>query len=195
MNALTDLVGAAEMSRAKRGPEVMIAVEKLAKEVVEYAQGIAPVFSVERGHRNAPPHDSPGAYRDSIHAETPRIDGDTVTVRVVTNDYKAWWIEYGSRHMPEYAVFAQTAAAFGGTGPDMASEQVATAQGILRAALQDLKLARAMPSHTEHDGFQKAAAIAKAKQGVEQARSSRGAASRAAARNSRGRGGRGGRRR
>lgn len=193
-NALMDIVGEAELSRAMRGPEVMIAAEKLAKEVVEYAQGIAPVFGDKDPHRNTPPHGDPEDYKNSIRALAPRIEGDTVIVSVETNDYKAWWIEYGSRHMPEYAVFSRTAEHFGGTGPDMASEQVSTAHGILRAALQDLALARALPGHNEHLGFQKAAAIGKAKQAVEQARSGRSAASRAAARNSRGRGGRGRRR-
>lgn len=193
-NALMDLVGEAEMSRAMRGPEVMIAAEKLAGEVVAYAQSIAPVFGDKAPHRNAPPHGAPEDYKNSIHALAPRIDGDSVIIPIRSDDYKAWWIEYGSRHMPEYAVFSRTAEHFGGTGPDMASEQVATAQGILRHALEDLAHARALPGHTTAQGMDKAAAISKARQRVESARNSRSAAGRAAARNSRGRGGRGRRR-
>jgi len=70
-------------------PEIIAAKKQLAQEAVDYAQSIAPVDT--------------GDYRDSIHVS---VKGTKVAM--VSADHKAHWIEYGTEHMPEHAVFART---------------------------------------------------------------------------------------
>jgi hypothetical protein len=156
----------------KSDPEIDEKLNKLANEVCEFAQSIAPVFG-ETGHderRESPPNDEPGAYRDSIHVEERK--GNHVR-RVVSYDYKAIWIELGSAHMPEYAVFAKTAAHFGGTGPDF-GDDVENAQQGLREEVEKLSKMRAEGHSAE--------AIEKQERAVKSARASRSAAFRASRR-------------
>ncbi len=114
-----------------------VEVDRLAHEIAEDIKGLSPVFG-ETGNdekRSTPPYGSPGDYRDSIKVELsphkPRAR------RVISRDYKAVWIELGSRHMPEYAPFAKAAAMHGGTGPDFA-EGIERAQHKLRGEVEKL---------------------------------------------------------
>lgn len=150
-------------------PEVTAALDNLAQEVCDHAKSIAPVFG-ETGRderRQQPPNDEPGAYRDSIHVESVNDQ----TRRVISKDYKALWIELGSRHMPEYAVFAKTAVAFGGSGPDFA-QGIEKAQSDLHGEVQKLNqmVADGAPAHEIHNQ----------RQAVDRARNSRSAAFKAA---------------
>ncbi|OBG71330.1 MULTISPECIES: hypothetical protein [unclassified Mycobacterium] len=116
---------------------VDVEVDKLAHQIAGEIKELSPVFG-ETGHdekRSAPPHGSPGDYRDAtkviLHPTKPHAR------RVINDDYKAVWIELGSRHMPEYAPFAKAAALHGGTGPDFA-EGVERAQQNLRGEVEKL---------------------------------------------------------
>jgi hypothetical protein len=134
--------------QAAGAAEVQHELDKLAHEVCEYAKSLAPVFG-ETGHderRGSPPEGEPGDYRDSIHVE--KVHRDPDVRRVISRDYKAIWIEIGTRHMPEYAVFTKTGAYFGSdTGPSFApgsgrrsmeEEGVAHAHKSLREELEHL---------------------------------------------------------
>lgn len=175
----------AEVEKAMANdPEVREGLEAFVKEVTEYAKSIAPVFG-ETGraeHRKAPPEGEPGAYRDSIVGEVLNANRG----RVSTDDYKAFWIEFGAKHMPEYAVFAKTAAHFGGTGPDGVDGGVQSSQEHYRREREKLR------EMTEHAGSYTSAAFEVQKKSVERATAERSAAFKAA--RSRGRvGGRRGR--
>lgn len=165
---------------------------RFAHEVCEHAQSLAPVFG-ETGHdekRDAPPHGEPEDYKNSIKA-VPFRPGHW---HVGSDDYKAIWIEFGSVHMPEYAVFAKTAAYYGGTGP-VVDEGVMQAHHKLRLAVETLaKLAAAeglkeprseramsLQGSTSHE-------LAEAQENARQARMARSSAFRVARGGGRGRG-------
>lgn len=160
--------------------EVDVELDAKAREVAEYAKGLAPVFG-ETGHdekRADPPEGAPGDYRDSIHVTL--APKKPHARRIITDDYKAVWIEMGSRHMPEYAVFAKTAAYFGGTGPDGVHETVQHAQRHLRNEVEKLAKFAAEGAAAER--------ITAQKRSVSEAREARSAAYRAARPRRRGRG-------
>lgn len=147
-------------------PEILKALRELAEKVCQDAKDLAPVFG-ETGHdehRKTPPHDDPGAYRDSIKVVPIK---DPHVLRVQTNDFKAIWIEMGSKHMPEYAVFAKAAALNGGTGPDFAAE-IQGAQENLRGELEKLSKMHAEGAAAER--------ISEQEQAVERARTARSVA-------------------
>ena len=108
-------------------------LDKFAREVAEYAKSIAPVFGDRAPRRSAPADGEPGDYRDSIHVENRGVGKR----RVIADDFKAIWIEVGTTHMPEYAVFEKTAQHFGGSGV-VFSEGIEHARHHLREALRDL---------------------------------------------------------
>lgn len=159
--------------------EVEHAVEKFAHKVAEYAKSLAPVFGDLPPRRGEPAHGEPGDYRDSIKVEHPPRATAVPTRRVISRDFKAAWIELGTRHMPEYAVFAKTAAYFGGTGPTI-DEGVEHAQGHLRRELETLAKLRAGHAGTMHEAIAKSKSIAEQKRAVDQARMTRSAAFKAA---------------
>lgn len=113
MSGLWD-ISEADVARAMvESPTVRAGVKSKAADMQEFWQSIAPVFDPVRGRRKAPPHGQPGEYRDSIHVEMLKSGA----ARVITTDYRAEWIEFGSAHMPEYAPATKTAEHFGGDGP------------------------------------------------------------------------------
>lgn len=78
--------------------------EDLAERARDYWKSIAPVRS--------------GQYRDSIHVEDVPDNGGLPKRAVVSRDYKAHWIEYGTGEpvpTEEFAPAAKTALRFGGT--------------------------------------------------------------------------------
>lgn len=85
-----------------------------AKRGEAYARSIAPVGDaphvLKSGYR-----DEPGDYRDSIMGSVLFIRG-AWRGRVSAGDYKAHWIEYGTKHMPKQAVMRRTANHLRGTG-------------------------------------------------------------------------------
>lgn len=151
--------------------EIEHEVEKFAHKVADYAKTLAPVFGDHPTKRGEPPHGEAGDYKDSITVEHPPKATAVPTRRVISRDYKAIWIELGSRHMPEYAVFAKTARYFGGTGP-VFEEGIEHAQSKLRDELHKLEKLTAVSGE--------AALIAKQAGAVDQARLARSAAFRAA---------------
>ncbi len=118
----------AEIDEAMADDEIDSGLNDLANEVRDYWQSIAPVGTEEEGDEN------PGQYRDSIHVErSVQHDGFVV----ITSDFKAYWIEFGAKHMPEYAPAQHTAEHFGGDvhlGGSLASERVMNTQGEIRVA-------------------------------------------------------------
>lgn len=71
-------------------------LEKLAKRVLTEAQRLAPVGEA--------PHDkTPGEYRDSLYMQK-HISKSRMSFRIGSTSKKAWWIEYGTKHMPKFAV-------------------------------------------------------------------------------------------
>lgn len=120
--------------------EAELALDEFCPQVVEYAKSLAPVFDSERDRRQTPGIGDPEDYKNSIKT-TPVGPGHR---RVGSDDPKAVWVELGSRHMPEYAVFAKTAKYFGGTGPVVVSvgghdEGIEKAQHHLRGELERLE--------------------------------------------------------
>lgn len=113
---LGDIISVAEVELAMAtSPLVRAELIDRATKARDYWRSIAPVgtheHTLKSGHV-----DKPGDYRDSIQIEYRRLPNGVMAARIVAKDYKAAWIEYGSKHMPEYAPRAKTAAQFGATG-------------------------------------------------------------------------------
>ena len=86
------------------------AVLAKAKEAAEYAKTIAPVNKTGKPHTTPGGYtDTPGQYRDSIEAVAVFENGEW-RGRVISHDWKAQWIEYGTEKMPKQAVFRRAAA-------------------------------------------------------------------------------------
>lgn len=119
----------AEVDAAMAEDDVDGGLNDLANEVRDYWRGIAPVGRAADGDEN------PGQYRDSIDVERSKQHEGFV---VITYDFKAYWIEYGTSHMPEYAPAQKTAEQFGGSsvavGGVLANERIMNAQGAVRVA-------------------------------------------------------------
>ncbi|PBA85411.1 hypothetical protein DKM27_24685 [Mycobacterium tuberculosis variant bovis] len=167
----------AEIAAGLHSVEIEHELHKFAEKVRDYARDLAPVFG-ETGRddrRTAPPEGAPGDFRESIKVRTTGKPGH---LRVGSNSPIALWQEVGTRHFPEDAIFAKTAKYFGGTGP-IIDEGVQHAQGRLRGELERLEKLAAAGAGAHH--------IAAQRRAVEQARTARSAAFKAA----RGRGRRG----
>ena len=132
-------------------PEIHDGILNLAIAVRDYWRDLAPVFG-ETGNderRKQPADGEAGAYRDSIHVTWVKTGGSDMPVaRVLSDDMKAEWIEYGASHMPEYAPATKTAEHFGGTGP-LQHEGIKSAQSRVRAAVHELAGLRAASASRE----------------------------------------------
>lgn len=130
-------------------PDIKAEVERLAGQVKEAVQSYAPVFGDRPARRESPADGSAGDYRDSIHVTwVTTSDSDLPVARVISDDMKAAWIEYGSAHMPEYAPFTKAATEFGGTGPQY-NGAAGHAQSKFREAKEALERARREGSHED----------------------------------------------
>jgi hypothetical protein len=167
--------------------EITDGLDKLAKDVCDFAKSIAPVFGDLPPHRDAPADGDVGEYRDSIQVED--VHGHPDVRRVISRDKKAIWIEIGTKHMPEYAVFTRAAALFGAEGgpsfsasgrDSMADAGVHHAHHKLRDELETLAKLKATGAAAHHISAQRGV--------VNQARIARSAAFTAARPRSRGRG-------
>lgn len=101
-----------DIARAAKNRKVQKRMEKKAREVQEYWRSISPVFGDRPPKRDAPMFGYPGFYRDSVQLKKIEGKGGAAKWRVFDKDRKASWIEYGSKHMPEYAPKAKTKARF-----------------------------------------------------------------------------------
>ena len=145
-------------------------LDKFAHKVCEYVQDLAAVFGTGRDdRRSAPPEGSPGDFKASIVVE-PLKPGHR---KVGSDSPIAIWQEIGTAHFPEDAIFAKTAAYFGGTGP-IIDESVNAAHHDLRGKVEHL--AKLMAEGVT------GAKLAHAQAQVAQARIDRSAAFRAARR-------------
>jgi hypothetical protein len=141
-----------------------------ANKMAEYWRSLAPVGTADEGDEN------PGAYRDSIHVERAEtFDGFVVQA----DDFKSHWIEFGSRHMPEYAPAAKTAAAFGGVGPDLPENVAPVHRGLQEAIAEHEALKKSRFRKNPAERASKAQ-IAAAKAKVERLREARSTAFRTA---------------
>lgn len=85
----------------RTNPELRAYLDDLGRKGVGYARTIAPV-----GTRTTKTT-HPGQYRDSLKYEV--TTGKTrMTLRIFSDDYTAWWLEYGSKHTAKYAVLRRT---------------------------------------------------------------------------------------
>jgi len=148
------------MRKMMASGEIEHHVEHVAHEAQHFAKELAneidsppsaPVFGETESRppkRKKPPIGEIGDYKNSIVVE--RIKGKPNMRRLISRDYKAIWIEIGTRHMPEFAIFTKTARHFGSkTGPhftnegggrtSMHDELVKKKHDLLRGALDDLK--------------------------------------------------------
>jgi hypothetical protein len=88
-------------------------LKSIADQVLKAAQDIAPVGSA--------PHDKdPGEYRNSLYVEK-HISNSRMSYRVGSKSGKAWWIEYGAKHMPKFAVLRRALATVTGGSTSAAS--------------------------------------------------------------------------
>lgn len=88
-------------------PRIMAAGMAKAQRAQGIWRGLAPVFSSERSGRAKPPHGEPGDYKNSILVTFLR-KGTRFWWRVGSADYKARWIEFGTKHMPKKACREKT---------------------------------------------------------------------------------------
>lgn len=85
----------------RTSPELRAYLDSLGRRGVAYARSLAPVGTRDTKTTH------PGQYRDSLDFEV--IEGKTrMYLRIFTRDYTAWWIEYGSKKVPRYAVLRRT---------------------------------------------------------------------------------------
>jgi hypothetical protein len=130
--------------------EVHHKLDAVVKEAQEKAKSRAPVFTKKRGRRKEPPWDSPHLhapgspedYKNSIVIEM--VKGKPHVRRLISRDYKAVWIEIGTRHMPEYAILTNIAREYGSTtGPSFSegSDRVSTEDEGVRRHHDDLRQA------------------------------------------------------
>lgn len=106
-------ISAEQIDKVMRSQKVKDAVDGKAATVQAYWKSVAPVFNPEdpREHRKTPPYGQPGDYRDSITV-VDMSGPDGFRDRVKPTDFKAKWIEFGTKHMPKYAPMAKTKARF-----------------------------------------------------------------------------------
>lgn len=150
-----------------------VEVDRFAHQIADEIRDLTPEFGNLPPKRGAPPHGQPGDAKDAIKVEL--APGKRHARRVISRDYKAIWIELGSRHMPEYAPFAKVAAMHGGTGPEF-EEGIERAQGHLRSEVEKLtKMLAAGAGATAEE-------IAEQRLAVDRARNMRSAAFNAARR-------------
>jgi hypothetical protein len=95
---------------AKTSPELREALVRMGEAGVPYAKSIAPVGESGQGgaysgKKGKPRH--PGDYRDSLTYEI--HEGRTrMSLRILSTDFKAGWIEKGTKKMPKHAVLSRT---------------------------------------------------------------------------------------
>ena len=85
----------------RTSPEIRLHLEDLGRKGVAYARSIAPV-----GTRTTK-DTHPGQYRDSIRFVVV-VGKSRMSLRIVSDDYTAWWQEYGSKKIPRRAVLRRT---------------------------------------------------------------------------------------
>jgi hypothetical protein len=107
----------------EESPEVQIALMRRAEEAK--AWWIAYWYSFDHPHSHT--HalrsgylENPGDYAKGIRIKYLREDGHPIA-RITAHDFKSAWIEYGSKHMPEFGCRAATVAHFAGTGEAIGS--------------------------------------------------------------------------
>lgn len=87
-------------------PTLRAALLAEAERGVLFAKSIAPVGKKEHKLKSGYV-EQPGDYRDSIHATVTQGHRRQVA-HVEATDYKRFWVEYGAKHMPKYAVLRKT---------------------------------------------------------------------------------------
>lgn len=148
---------------------VMAATDHLAERVADEVKSHTPVFGDRNPRRGSPAYGEPGDARKAIKVEAHPTE--PLARRVISRDFKAIWIEVGTKHMPEYAPFTKAAKLFGGTGPIIAA--VADAQHNLRGELEKLAKLSAFHAVGLKAGIAKSTAIQRQREAVHAARQAR----------------------
>lgn len=156
---------------------VRVATDRLAEAVADRVREGTPTFGDLPPHRGSPAHGSAGDAKDAIKVES--HPSEPLGRRVISHDFKALWIEVGTRHMPEYAPFTKAAAYYGAPGPILNAGLQET-QHNLRNELEKLAKVSALGAVGLKGGIAKAEAINKQKQAVHAARTARSSAFKAA---------------
>jgi hypothetical protein len=106
-------IPADQVDKIMKGPKVKAAVDAKAAKVQSFWKSVSPVFKEgdPREHRKMPAHGEPGDYQKSITV-VPMPDDSGYRDRVKPTDFKAKWIEFGTKHMPPYAPLAKVKAEF-----------------------------------------------------------------------------------
>lgn len=164
------------LAQMARSVEVDEALDRLAHQIADEIRDLTPEFGNLPPKRSQPSIGAAGDAKAAIKVEYV-ASAKKPTRRVISRDFKAIWIEMGSRHMPEYAPFGKVAAMHGGTGPVL-DEGIQRAQHQLRNELERLAKMGAEGASVE--------SIAQQRLAVDRARQARSSAF-TAARRSRGR--------
>jgi hypothetical protein len=120
LEIIDSAIGIVELDEAMtESPEVGEGVMRLAEEArqfwIEYWEAFDHPFSREHALRSGYV-EKPGDYSNSIKIKFGKTADGQPKARITAHDYKAHWIEYGSKHMPPFAPRAATVSAFGGSG-------------------------------------------------------------------------------
>jgi hypothetical protein len=77
-------------------PLLSVALEEMAKQAYQKAQSIAPVGDPKKDKDS-------GEYHESLYVEK-HISQSRMSFRIGSTSKKAWWVEYGTKKMPKFAV-------------------------------------------------------------------------------------------
>jgi hypothetical protein len=114
------LISEAEIVAAQmNSPVVQAHVIEIANKARDEIEALAPVGSVEHTLKSGYV-DHPGDYKRAVQVIFSRKDG-IPQARVQDADYKRAWVEYGSIHNDEHAIFTKVAAKYGAK-PDIATD-------------------------------------------------------------------------
>lgn len=91
----------------KNDPELRAALAATVAQGVAYARSIAPVGHAGEGGAYRKSGRAPGEYREGIVGQVV-VGKSRMVGRILATDFKSWWIEYGSAHMPKYRVLGRT---------------------------------------------------------------------------------------
>lgn len=144
----------AQIAEALADVDVRVELFARAHEVADYVRNLTPEFDASKSGRSTPGIGEPGDAKAAIQV-IPLVDRNLVAhqgYRVISQDPKANWIEFGSSHMPEYAPFQQAIAHFGGEGGPGVIPAGHLASTRVMKAHQEVRVARFRLANALHNG-------------------------------------------
>lgn len=147
-------IGEADIEAVMADAAVKVELLARAHEVADFVRELTPEFDPGKSGRSEPGIGQPGDAKAAIHV-VPLVDETWRAregFRVISQDPKVFWIEFGSRHMPEYAPFQQAITHFHGEGgPGVIPGGVLASHKIMRAQA-DVRTARFRQAMAIHVG-------------------------------------------